>query len=135
MNGSVIQSMIEQALLQVHTGFFGKVISVNGQLATVQPLNMVKTVGGQAVQQAVIESCPVMQNVKKVVKKQISTSVSGEDAHSHQAEIWDLQDIAPGDIVYCVCADRDISETRLGTVAAPVAGHHMLSSAVVVGVV
>ena len=47
MNGSVFNAMIEQALLQVHTGFIGKVVSVDGNLATVQPLNMVKPVGGQ----------------------------------------------------------------------------------------
>ena len=57
MKGTVFQGMIEQALLQVHTGFFAKVTAVSGNLATVQPLNLVKAVGGQAQKQAVIPNC------------------------------------------------------------------------------
>lgn len=118
MNGSIFQGMIEQALLQVHTGFFGKVVSVKGNLATVQPLNMVKPVGGQPAAQAVVESCPVLDSAVKF----LNTSPAS------------VRRVQGGDIVYCVCADRDISETRQGMMAAPVAGHHMISSAVVVGI-
>lgn len=118
MNGTIFQTMIEQALLQVHTGFIGKVISVKGNMATVQPLNMVKSVGGQPAVQAVVENCPVLDSAVKF----LTTSPAS------------IRRVQGGDIVYCVCADRDISETRLGTIAAPAAGHHMISSAVVVGI-
>ena len=47
MKGTVFQGMIDQALLQVHTGFFAKVVSVSGNMATVQPLNMVKAAGSR----------------------------------------------------------------------------------------
>lgn len=118
MNGSVFNTMIEQALLQVHTGFIGKAVSVKGNLATVQPLNLVKSVGGQPVMQAVVENCPVLDGAVKF----LNTSPAS------------VRRVQAGDIVYCVCADRDISETRLGVAATPVAGHHMISSAVVVGI-
>lgn len=113
-----IQQMMEQALLQVHTGFCAKVISVSGNLASVQPLNMVKAVGGQARPQAVIPNCPILESAVKF------TSLSPAAARRVQT----------GDTVYCICADRDISETRGGAFAAPVTGHHMLSSAVVAGI-
>lgn len=118
MNGTVIQNMIEQALLQVHTGFFGKVVKVKGRTATVQPLNMVKSVGGQPIAQAVVENCPVLDSAVKFLADNPTR----------------VRHVQSGDVVYCICADRDISETRLGVMAAPVVGHHMISSAVVVGI-
>lgn len=118
MKGTIFNEMIEQALLQVHTGFFAKVINVNGNLASVQPLNMVKAVGGQPQKQAVIPNCPVLDCAVKF------TSLSPAAVRRVQV----------GDTVYCVCADRDISETRTGAFATPVSGHHMLSGAVVIGI-
>ena len=98
MGSAVFQALIEQALLQVHTAFVGSVVRVNGNMATIQPLDMVKSAGGAAKKQAIIENCPVLQTV------------------------------------FCVCAERNISETRNGAVAVPVSGHHELTDAVVVGI-
>lgn len=118
MKGNIIQDMIEQALLQTHTAFCARVISTSGDLAAIQPLHMVKAIGGQPQMQAVIPDCPVLQSAVKF------TSLNPAAARKVQA----------GDTVYCVCAERDISETRSGTAAVPVIGRHMLSSAVVVGI-
>lgn len=134
MKGTVIQDMIEQALMQVHTGFCAKVVSVSGSVATVQPLNMVKVAGGQPQKQAVIPNCPVLQGARKFVKRTQDTSTDGEPVHKHTIGIWEVTGPAPGDTVFCVCADRDITETRTGMFAAPVSGHHSLSGAVVVGI-
>ena len=117
MKGTVFQGMIEQALLQVHTGFFAKVTAVSGNLATVQPLNLVKAVGGQAQKQAVIPNCPVLDSAVKFLSLSPAT----------------VRRVQAGDTVYCVCADRDISETRTGSFATPIPGHHTLDGAVVVG--
>ena len=103
---STIQGMINNSLMQTHTAFCGKVISVNGNLAKVQPLNMVKAKGGNAQKQAVIPDVPILQHVGAV---------------------------AAGDTVFCVCAERDITETRKGNYDLPVSGRHMLSDAVIVG--
>lgn len=118
MKGTVFNEMIEQALLQVHTGFVGRVVGVSGNLASVQPLNMVKAVGGQPQRQAVIPNCPILDSAVKF------TSLSPVAVRRVQA----------GDTVYCVCADRDISETRAGAFATPVPGHHTLAGAVVIGI-
>ena len=103
---NVIQGLINNALMVTHTAFCGKVISVNGKLAKVQPLNMIKAKGGKAEKQAVITDVPILQHVDGVKK---------------------------GDTVFCVCAERDITETRKGKFALPVQGRHMLSDAVIVG--
>lgn len=103
---NVIQGLINNALMQTHTAFCGKVISVSGSTAKVQPLNMIKAKGGNAQKQAVIPSVPILKHVGAV---------------------------AVGDTVFCVCAERDITETRKGKFDLPVQGRHMLSDAVIVG--
>lgn len=101
-----IQGLINNALMNTHTAFCGKVISVSGRFAKVQPLNMVKAKGGNAQKQAVITKVPILRHVDGVTK---------------------------GDTVFCVCAERDITETRKGNFDLPVSGRHMISDAVIVG--
>ena len=103
---NAINNMIHNALMQTHTAFFGKVMSVDGKYAKVQPLNMVKAKGGESGKQPVIPKVPILQHV---------------------------EDLKKGDTVFCVCAERDITETKNGVFALPVTGHHMLSDAVIVG--
>lgn len=98
--------MINNALMQTHTAFCAKVISVSGNLAKVQPLNMIKAKGGNAQKQAVITKVPILKHVGT---------------------------LKSGDTVFCVCAERDITETRKGKFALPVQGRHMISDAVIVG--
>lgn len=103
---NAIHGMINNALMATHTAFCATVISVSGNSAKVQPLNMIKAIGGKAQKQAVIENVPILQHVGAVKK---------------------------GDTVYCLCAERDITDTKKGKFALPVAGRHMLSSAVIIG--
>ena len=103
---NAIHGMINNALMQTHTAFCAKVISVSGKSAKVQPLNMVQAIGRTAKKQAVIEHVPSLEHVK---------------------------DVAKGDTVYCLCAERDITETKNGKFDLPVKGRHMLSSAVIIG--
>ena len=64
MKGTIFNNMIEQAMLEIHTGFCGKVISISGNLATIQPLNMIKAPGGQP-QKAVCEDNTVYINRRR----------------------------------------------------------------------
>ena len=129
---NVFQSMIESALLQTHTAFCGKVISVSGNYASVQPLNMVKAVGGKAQKQAVIPKVPILQPAYEI--EVTYTDRTEETTHNNQkAKVTYKLDIKAGDTVFCVCAERDITETRKGKFALPVKGRHMLSDAVIVG--
>ena len=120
---NVIQGMINNALMQTHTAFCGKVISVSGDYAKVQPLNMVKAIGGKAQKQAVITKVPILQPAHKAKVKY----------DGKWCEVEYECTIKAGDTVYCVCAERDITETRKGKFALPVSGRHMLSDAVIVG--
>lgn len=136
----VINSLIEQALLNTHTGFFGKVMSVNGFTAKVQPLQKYKPVGGTAKKHAVLLSVPIMHNVRKWREREITfcddnTADGANLGHKHKFTVYDPVMIEKGDIVYCVCADRSITETKKGKFAVPTLGHHNLTDAVIIGVI
>ena len=103
---NVIKGMINNALMETHTAFCGDVIRVNGKTADIRPLNMIRAKGGVAQKQPVIPNVPILQHVTGVTA---------------------------GDTVFCVCAERDITETRKGRYNLPVKGRHMLSDAVIVG--
>lgn len=104
--GSTIAGMIEQRLLNMHTAYFAKVLSVNGKYAKIQPLNKVKAIGGTAQKQAAITDVPVLDHVK---------------------------DLAAGDTVFVMVADRDITDTKKGKLATPSRRHHDLSDSVIIG--
>ena len=150
-NGSVVNSLIEQALLNTHTGFFGKVMSVKGFTAKVQPLQQYKAVGGTAKKHAVLLSVPILHNVRKWREREITftdedttdgdTNMSSvvaappDKSHKHKFTVYDPIPIEKGDIVYCVCADREITQTKKGKFALPTLGHHNLTDAVIIGVI
>ena len=150
-NGSIIQGMIEQALLSAHTGFFAKILSVNGFTAKIQPLQMYKAVDGVQRKHDVVSNVPIMHNVRKWGKRTITfkdedttdgdtnttavVAIPLDKSHDHSFNVYEPNMLEAGDIVYCVCADRDISETKKGKQALPALGHHSLANAVIVGVV
>jgi len=129
---NVIQGMINNALMGTHTAFCGKVISVSGDFAKVQPLNMTKAIGGTAQKQAVIPKVPILKPTYGV--KVTYTDRTEKQTYSNQkAEVEVVNNIKAGDTVFCVCAERDITETRKGNYDTPVQGRHDLSNAVIVG--
>ena len=121
----MIHGIVNNALMATHTAFCAKVLSVSGNTARVQPLNMVKAIGGDAKKQAVLDNVPILKPTY------IPTVRCGGDDCNVSAGI--TLNIKAGDTVYCLCAERDITETRKGKFAVPVAGRHMMSSAVIIG--
>lgn len=124
-NSTYINDAIEQALLNVHTGFIAKVVNTSGDTATIQPLAMNKAIGGESGAPALITSCPVISSCGRYESFICQTTGN---------ECVKFKKVQAGDIVFCVCADRDISETRHGNMATPRPGHHEISFAVVIGV-
>lgn len=115
-----VENMINSALLQIHTAYIGKVISVNSNItkATVQPLNLIKTKDGTKTQ-AVQKNIPVINSARYKV-----TEVVPER----------FEKLKSGDLVLCVCADRDITQALKGKNSVPVKGHHDISASIVVGI-
>jgi len=125
INFSVFDDIIENKLLDLNTAFVAKVISVSGNKADVQPLAMVKQYDREATAPAVLKNVPVLHSARyKIV-------LPNEDATLEKVRI---QMLKSGDVVFCVCSDRDISETKKGIMSVPEIGHHSKSDSVVIGI-
>ena len=149
----IFDNMIESKLLSLHTAFVAKIVSVQGEdMCSVQPLSRIKAVGKDAQDRAIITNVPILNHVRhySLEKQDINVTVTAIDSlkkpcevsvvvtpnpHPSEKNIGHLkvEPLKAGDIVFCVCADRNIAETRGGSLATPPQGHHSINDAVVVG--
>lgn len=132
---NAINNVIDDKIMDLHVAFLARVLSVSGNTATVQPLNMVKQYGRSAKKQSVLPNVPILSNAKYKLRESSITYLTNPSGATATTEIAKLAYIAKGDIVFCVCGDRDITEARRGNIAVPVVGrHHNMSDAVIVGI-
>lgn len=130
-NMAFVEQAIEKKLLDLHCGYIGKVVSTDGATATVQPLGLVKDYGGTAKVQAVVENVPVACQYKITTK---TLDYLDGDGNSCSQLVAVPVPIAAGDLVACLCADRDISDARRGKNELPPAGRHSISDSIIVGI-
>lgn len=138
-------NMIETKLLNTHTAYIGQVLSTNGITAKIAPLGMSKAYGESAISQSPISNVPVLHSARyklvvqklryvsdvKTTESKYVTSVTPE---FKEVDILVPTLIAAGDLVLCVCCERDITAAKKGNNAAPPVGRHSMSSSVVVGI-
>lgn len=114
MNTNFFDNAINQRLMGLHTLYLAKVIRVNKNpsnviiSANIQPLAMIKAYGEKAKQQAILENVPILNHAK-----------SG---------------LTVGKVVCCACMERDITQTKYGTVALPSNRHHSISDSIIIGI-
>lgn len=132
-NISIFNDLIEDKLLNLRTAYIGKVLSFNGSTATIQPLGVVKQYGKPATKQAIVSDVPVVQSARYKLGTEERTCRISETQTQQRTHIT-LTPLSAGDLVFCVCADRDITEARRGQIATPPVGHHSITDSVVVGV-
>lgn len=119
-----INSMINQRLMDTHTSYLGKIISINLNLMTVQPLSMYKIYGEKAKTSSIIKNIPVLCPYKYVYLV---------DEETNELIEIEQKSLETGDIVYCGVCERDITEAKKGNIAASSIGrHHNLSDSVVI---
>lgn len=131
-NATFFNNVIEKKLKDLHCGYIGKVIWTNGEIATVQPLGLMKENGGAAKAQAVVSNVPVVCRYK--IKKTTITYAINSSGETRSQEVAVPTEIAEGDLVVCLCADRDITEARRGNNELPPAGRHSISDSIIVGI-
>lgn len=119
-----INNMVNQRLLDVHTNFFAKIISINFNMMNIQPLHMYKLYGEKAQTPAVLTNVPVLMPYKFVYQ------VEEETEELLQIVQRELQ---AGDTVFCGVAERDITGAKNGSMTTASTGrHHNLSDSVVI---
>lgn len=124
-NMHVFEDIIEEKLLNVRTAYIAKVLSAAGATATIQPLTMVKQYGRPAVKPAVVSNVPVIRSARY--------KISGI-RQEQETQFLTFEALSENDLVFCVCADRDITQTKQGQMAVPPIGHHSISDSVIVGI-
>ena len=132
-SSKVIEDMLDEKLLNLHTGYIAKVLSFNGTSATIQPLLMVKQYGKTAEKQSIVSNAPVVQSARYKLKTEMRTCRVGTTSTEQRAHLT-LEPLSAGDLVFCMCAERDITEAKAGNLSTPQIGHHSISDTVVVGI-
>lgn len=124
-NLKYLDNLIERKLLGLHTAYLAKVLSVSEDVTTakIQPLGMTKIYGEAAKAQSPLSRVPIAQSAR--YKAKINTETP---------EIEALEALKAGDIVICVCCERDITEALKGKNALPPVGHHQQSDSVIIGI-
>lgn len=135
MTGSTtfVEQMIEQKLLDLHCGYIGQVLETDGHTATVQPLGLIKETGSSSAKtQAIVKNVPVACRYRFAIEQ--ITYVVDVEGTKRSKKVAVPVEIAPGDIVACLCADRDIADARRGSNELPPAGNHSISDSIIVGI-
>lgn len=135
--GFVTENMLNNKLLMMHTAYLAKVLSVSGKTAKIQPLGMSKAYNESAQKQAVLTNVPILESAQYKFEKRKLRYVKDVVAHVPEFdEVWIVvpTDICKGDIVLCVCCDRDISQAKKGNNSTPPVGHHSMTDSVIVSV-
>ena len=129
-NLNSINAIIESKLLSLHTAYIGKVLKYSDGKADIQPLQMLKQYGKPAEKHSPIPNVPVTHQAR--FKYEAKTASVG----TYGGTITYLEPVplTVGDVVVCICGERDITEARKGNIAVPALGHHSMSDSIVVGI-
>lgn len=132
-NMAFFDAAIEKKLMDLHCAYIGRVISTDGETAKVQPLGLIRKYGDTSARaQAVVDNVPVACRYKFKEKK--ITYLINTDGATRTQKIVEPTEIEAGDLVVCLCADRDISSARRGQNELPPAGRHSISDSIIVGI-
>ena len=121
---------INSKIINIHTAFIGKVLSVNGSIARVQPLTYSENTSGDLKEQTPV-AVYIPQNVK-FKRETITYMKSQYDAATETVIVPDT--VACGDIVYCGVSERDITAENLSGKIAKPTRHHDINDSVILAV-
>ena len=114
----LINDMIEEKLYKVHTSYVAKVLSVNGNKATIQPLHKTKERGFTANTYSVVQNVPICRFPLK----------NGDTVTNYTL------DVKNGSIVIVTACERCI-DTCCDYYLPMTGSHHSIQDSVIVGVI
>lgn len=132
---------MENKLKSLHTAYLAKVLSVSGNTAKIQPLGLVTDSEGDSYKQSVLTSVPICEHVRhySLVKQTISFSGNGSispSTHPTDDNVGHIkiEPLKAGDIVVCICCERNISDAKKGVNSIVPSGRHSMSDSIIIGV-
>lgn len=111
---SVTKKMIDEKIKALNVAFLAKILLIEGEKAKIQPLGLVRTISGTTQKQGVITNVHIAQSARY-------------KANSTPIEV--------GDVVLCVCCDRNIDAALKGENFLPPVGYHKKSDCVIVAII
>lgn len=123
-------NLIDQKILNIHTGYLAIVVSVQGNTARLQPLSMYKAAGGEAKKQSVV-SVVVPDNIKY---KTENITYRTSDTQSKTMTVLVPDSLAAGDIVFAGVCERDITYAKDGIISQASNRHHNINDSVILRV-
>lgn len=122
---NLINKSIDEKMKNLHCAFIAKILSVSGNKARIQPLGLTKQYGGTAQKQAVISGVHI---ARSALYKFTTTNIDNKTVAVPEK-------ISVGDIVLCVCCDRNIDAALKGKNELPPVGFHNKSDCVIVSII
>lgn len=114
---TVIKDIISEEVKSLHVAFLAKILSVYGTKAKIQPLGLIREYGGTARKQATLTNVHIARSARY--------KFDGEN----------FTPISVGDVVMCVCCDRNIDAALKGKNELPPAGCHNQSDCVIISII
>ena len=113
MNLQYFENLVSQKILGISTIYLAKVVShtADSERCNIQPLSMIKAVGGTAKKQSILANVPI--------SKVVLHALDGESLSER--------------VVIAASCERDISQTKKGVFATPSFRHHSKSDSVIIG--
>ena len=122
---TVIKNMLEENNKNLNVAFLATILSVSGKKAKIQPLGLTKGYGTEARKQAPITKVHIANSARYTLG---TKTIEGE-------EVVVATPIKKGDIVLCVCCDRNIDAALKGENSLPPVGCHNKSDCVIVAII
>lgn len=122
---TVVKKIIDNKIDNLSVAFLAKILSVSGNKAKIQPLGLTKGSGDTVRKQAVLTGVHISSSAKY---KFSTTIIEGKTVAAPTP-------IQKGDVVLCVCCDRNIDAALKGENSLPPAGCHNKSDCVIVAII
>ena len=137
---TTIKNMIAEQMKNLNVAFLATILSVSGNKAKIQPLGLTQSYGTEAREQAVITNVHIASSARyKISTKEIEyvTDVGfiGSNVTTKKESVAVATPIKKGDIVLCVCCDRNIDAALKGENSLPPVGYHSKSDCVIVAII
>lgn len=122
---TVVKKMIDKSTSNLNVAFLATILSLNGNKAKIQPLGLTKGNDTKARKQAPIANVHIASSARyKISAKNIENETVAVPTP-----------IQKGDVVLCVCCDRNIDAALKGQNSLPPVGTHNKADCVIVAII
>ena len=132
---AILKEMINDGLKNLHVAFIAKILSVNGNKAKIQPLGLIKENGTATREQSPLTNVHIADSARYKTTTKDITYVYNSDGDRKVQTVAVPTPIKKGDIVLCVCCDRNIDAALKGENSMLPAGYHSKSDCVIVAII